>query len=187
MWMGKSRLKFEIQKLPNRFSLLFLSMLIVGNLLSQEIKTVQIGDQVWMSANLNIKTKDSYCYKNLAENCKIFGRLYSWEKALRVCPTGFRLPTDEDWITLADSIGGMDVAGFKLMMGGETKFNVLLAGNYNKTSNIFSYQYRHAYFWTATPFSKTAAWMRQFSPEQANINRSTVKKHYYFSVRCIKE
>lgn len=163
------------------------SILVALNLLSQEIKTVQIGNQVWMAENLNIKSKDSYCYKNLAENCKTFGRLYSWEKALRICPQGFRLPTDEDWTILADSLGGLDLAGFKLMMGGETKFNVLMGGNYNKTSNIFSYQFRNAYFWTATPFSETAAWMRQFSTEQANINRSTVKKGYYFSVRCIKE
>lgn len=165
---------------------LFFSILIALNLFSQEIKTVQIGNQVWMAENLNIKSKDSYCYNKLAENCKTFGRLYSWEKAQSICPKGFSLPTDEDWTILADSLGGLDIAGFKLMMGGETKFNILMGGNYNKTSNIFSYQFRNAYFWTATSFSETAAWMRQFSAEQANINRSTVKKQYYFSVRCIK-
>ncbi len=170
-----------------RVLFLTFSILFDLNLFCQEIKTVQIGNQVWMAENLNIKSKDSYCYKNLAENCKTFGRLYSWEKAQRICSKGFRLPSDEDWSILADSLGGKDVAGFKLMMGGETKFNILMGGNYNKISDIFSYQYRNAYFWTATSYSETAAWMRQFSSEQANINRSTVKKKYYFSVRCIKE
>lgn len=170
----------------SRILILSSTFLMAVTLFCQEYKTIQIGEQIWMAENLNIKTKDSYCYKNLPENCKTFGRLYSWKKALQVCPEGFRLPTDEDWTVLSDSVGGKDVAGYKMMMGGETKFNVLLAGNYNKTSNIFSYQFQNAYFWTATPFSETASWMRQFSAEQANINRSTVKKHYYFSVRCIK-
>jgi len=86
-----------------------------------------------------------------------------------------------------EEVGGLKLAGYKLMMGGESGFNALLGGNYNKNPNIFSYQYRHAYFWTSTPFSETAAWMRHFVNEASNINRSTVKKHYYFSVRCIKD
>jgi uncharacterized protein (TIGR02145 family) len=153
---------------------------------SQEFKTVKIGQQEWMAENLNIKTAESRCYKNDIENCKVFGRLYGWNKASHVCPEGFRLPTDEDWKILVDSLGGLDIAGNKLKMGGDSGFNVLMGGNYNFKSDIFSFQYRNAYYWTATEFNESTGWMRQFSIDQSNINRSTVKKHYYFSVRCIK-
>lgn len=169
---------------------LIILTLIAGTLLdlhSQEYETVQIGDQVWMKRNLNINADSSFCYKHRPENCEIFGRLYNWETALTICPGGFRLPSDEDWTLLTDELGGLNVAGYRLLAGGNTGFDVLLGGNYNANSDIFSYQYRNAYFWTSTPFSETAAWMRHFVNEKTNINRSTVKKHYYFSVRCIRD
>jgi len=97
-----------------------------------------------------------------------------------------RLPSDEDWTILTEYVGGLNVAGYKLMVGGSLGFDALLGGNYNVLVDIFSFQFRQAYFWTSTPFSATAAWMRHFVSEKTNINRSTVKKHYYFSVRCLK-
>ncbi len=156
-------------------------------LAGQDIETVVIGQQEWMKMNLDVAADSSYCYSNLPENCSVFGRLYNWETALSACPEGFRLPTDEDWTILAETIGGLNVAGARLMPGGDTGFDVLLGGNYNPVSGIFSYQFRNAYFWTATSFSETAAWMRHFSNEGTNINRSTVKKYYHFSVRCIRD
>ncbi len=154
---------------------------------AQDFETVVIGDQEWMKRNLDIEVDSSYCYKNIPENCRIYGRLYNWETALTICPAGFRLPSDEDWTVLTEAVGGMNVAGYRLMAGGGTGFDALLAGNYNPVSDIFSYQFRNAYFWTSTSFSETAAWMRHFVNERTNINRSTVKKHYHFSVRCIRD
>ena len=165
-----------------------LAMLIFfsGFLLSQEVETVRLGSQIWMKRNLNVVMDSSVCFKHKEQHCEIFGRLYNWETALKACPQGFRLPTDDDWSQLIEYMGGLNLAGYKLLVGGESGFDVLLGGNYNAELDIFSYQYRQAYFWTATPFSETAAWMRHFINEKTNVNRSTVKKHYFFSVRCIK-
>ena len=156
-------------------------------LTAQQPETVMIGEQEWMKRNVAAAVDSSYCYKNLPENCRIFGRLYNWETALTICPDGFRLPTDKDWTRLAEAAGGSDLAGHNLQPGGNTGFDVLFGGNYNPLSDIFSYQFRNAYFWTATPYSETAAWMRHFITEKTNMNRSTVKKHYHFSVRCLRE
>ena len=154
---------------------------------AQQYETVRIGEQEWMKRNLDIEADSSYCYKHKPENCRIFGRLYNWETALTICPEGFRLPTDGDWTVLTNALGGLNVAGSRLLPGGDTGFDALFGGNYNPVSDIFSYQFRNAYYWTSTPYSETAAWMRHLVNERTNINRSTVKKHYHFSVRCIRE
>jgi len=79
----------------------------------QTYKTVKIGKQVWMAENLNYETKEgSMCQE---ENlCKVFGRLYDWERARTVCPKGWHLPSNEDWQTLVDFAGGKEIAGKKL-------------------------------------------------------------------------
>jgi len=50
--------------------------------------------------------EDSYCYDGKVENCKTYGRLYTWEAAQRACPEGWHLPSDEEWYHLAFHFGG---------------------------------------------------------------------------------
>ena len=33
-------------------------------------------------------------------NCKKYGRLYTWNAAMKACPTGWRVPDSRDWIGL---------------------------------------------------------------------------------------
>ena len=113
-------------------------------------RTVTIGDQVWMAENLNyadstktpsLKGK-SWCYNNVAANCDVAGRLYTWAAAIDsvklatdaenpldcgygktcglsgkvqgICPSGWHLPSESEWNTLFTKVGGKDVAGTKL-------------------------------------------------------------------------
>lgn len=107
------------------------------DLTGREYETVQIGDQVWLVANLRSNTFSSYCYDDEASLCEEEGRLYEWNAAMNACPRGWRLPTQADWRTLIDrSDRGLP-------------FKVALAGIRN-TQGEYRYRGAEAHFWTAT-------------------------------------
>jgi len=80
-------------------------------------RTVEIGTQTWMADNLNYKTDDSWCYGegksgySPDDSCNKYGRLYTWEAAKTACPTGWHLPTKQEWQILVDYAGGENNAG----------------------------------------------------------------------------
>jgi uncharacterized protein (TIGR02145 family) len=80
----------------------------------KDYKTVKIGTQTWMAENLNYISDNSFCYGDADSNCSKFGRLYDYPTAVLSCPLGWHLPSDDDWNTLADAMGGKDKAGLRL-------------------------------------------------------------------------
>jgi uncharacterized protein (TIGR02145 family)/uncharacterized repeat protein (TIGR02543 family) len=103
---------------------------------SKSYKRVQIGNQVWMAENLNYDVPDDttdVCYRNSADSCVKYGRLYDWGTAMGlersyygtvwggsdvkhqgVCPVGWHLPSNAEWTQLTDFVGGSSKAGTKL-------------------------------------------------------------------------
>jgi uncharacterized protein (TIGR02145 family) len=69
-------------------------------------KAVTIGGKAWMTENLNIKTGGSQCYDKKESNCDKYGRLYTWNAAKKACPSGWHLPSREEWQSLVDIAGG---------------------------------------------------------------------------------
>jgi len=77
----------------------------------QIYRTVIIGNQTWMAENLNYKFGNSWCYENNESNCDTYGRLYDWNTATKVCPSGWHLPTRQEWYDLINAVGGQKTAG----------------------------------------------------------------------------
>ncbi len=102
---------------------------------------VKIGDQKWMSKNLNVSTFrngdqileaksdsewkiagekkiPSFCYLDFNEaNGEKYGKLYNWyavNDSRGLAPSGFHIPTVDEWIELGEKLDGLDRAGKKL-------------------------------------------------------------------------
>ncbi|MCX6224396.1 MAG: hypothetical protein NTV01_06530, partial [Bacteroidia bacterium] len=93
--------------------------------------TVKIGDQWWMSDNLDYHTNSKMnipmlqkCYNEAEGMCDLYGSLYQGERSVvytnsgkNICPDGWRLPTKNDWMELREHVpatGGRDA----MMVGG---------------------------------------------------------------------
>ena len=101
----------------------------------QVYETVTIGTQTWFAVNLNYDTEDntSKCYEDDSANCFTYGRLYEGITAQTVCPEGWHLASVEEWQTLIDYLGGIDVAHvflapYGIQQGASIDFNLLSAG-----------------------------------------------------------
>ena len=65
---------------------------------------IKIGNQIWFSKNLEIKTPNSYCPENDEVACSFYGRLYEWNDAVKACPSGWKLPTKHDFENLINTV-----------------------------------------------------------------------------------
>ena len=167
----------------------------------QVYPTVQIGSQCWLQKNMNYQIDSSWCYENKSENCDFYGRLYDWETALKVCPKGWHLPSDEEWSTLITFLGGVDIAAGKMKEAGPSHWAspnegatnssgfTALPGGFRTGLFGFSYLTGGANFWSSTEYSSTYAWYRNlyYNSEAVYRNNTGYFKMDGFSCRCLKD
>lgn len=162
--------------------LILMSSVLIGN--AQNFKTVKIGNQVWMADNFNVAVPGSWYYNDDPSTSVKYGRLYSWEAAIKACPSGWHLPTEKDWNQLIEFLGGEDIAGKLLKPGGSSGFNASLGG----MSGIGSYRLLNMYgtFWSATSYDVDHAWYFYITSNSTSVTKTYFSKSYGFSVRYIR-
>jgi len=69
----------------------------------QKYKTVKIKGKTWMIENLLFDTKDDASFCPFAD-CAEYGRVYTWNAATQVCPSGWHLPKDGEFEKLRDDL-----------------------------------------------------------------------------------
>jgi uncharacterized protein (TIGR02145 family) len=171
-------------------------------------KTVVIGEKRWMAENLNVQTESgSWCYGNSADSCNKYGRLYDWATAKTVCPTGWHLPSRQEWDHLAESVGGTKAsyyddwhdwlkAGKALKSqsgwnnnrnGTDTYGFSALPGGYRNDDGIFSNAGDYGAWWTATEYDSDSAYGRGMYYFDDRVGEGSSNKGYGSSVRCVKD
>jgi uncharacterized protein (TIGR02145 family) len=185
--------------------------------------TVIIGTQEWMAENLKTSiylngdqianvsdgtlwsglTTGAWAYYNNESQYECpFGKLYNWYAVAdprHVCPSGWREPTETDWATLIEYLGGESSAGGKMKSTGtslwispntdatnESGFTGL-PGGYRFINGTFSLIGLYGFWWSPSEHGIADAWSRTLDYSGGGAASSTNNKRYGFSMRCIKD
>ena len=182
---------------------------------------IRIGTQVWLQENLKTtKLNDGtaitladgtpvwismatsgYCwYANNISNKNTYGALYNWYAVNtgKLCPSGWHVADDNEWLTLKDYLGGDLVAGGKLKETGtahwaspntgasDTYDFTALPGGWRTDAGSFLDINYFGYWWTSTLISPSV-WYRHIQYNSEKLFRATNNEKYGMSVRCIKD
>jgi uncharacterized protein (TIGR02145 family) len=189
--------------------------------------TVLIGSQCWTKENLKVtKYNDGTAipdetannagwgglttgarsihtgYTGSSSYIATYGYLYNWYAATdnrKICPTGWHIPTEPEWNSLFNSIGGIFVAGEKMTYTGSSLWTSLtftvdnssgftaIPGGYRSRLNTFFGIGVVAQFWgsSVNPSNSNRAW--HFYIENGGISGSYLDKSFGNSIRCLKD
>ena len=197
-------------------------------------KTITIGTQIWMAENLgtthlsngdpipnvidnteweSLSTPGYSWYNNDESTYKsTYGALYNWYtvKTDNLCPTGWHVPSNDEWNTLITYLGGEISSGVKVIETGNTHWLRTLSGVTNETgftalpggfrsiSNDFRGFVSLGYFglwWTTTdytpPFDALVVQVPSYDDSSVEVHWGleasfAAKKFGGASVRCVK-
>lgn len=193
-----------------------------------QYKTIGIGSQIWMQENLavthladgaritllenysdwrnkNLNTA-AYCWydNDSANNKSIYGGLYNFYavKTGLLCPTGWHVPSQNDWSTLVDFLGGKDIGGGKLIdfeskywidpihyVANNLKFLALPGGYRRPESGEFMGKGLSAWWWAnrTSMEDDSKALTISVSKDEISLSQNYIYKNGGASIRCIKD
>jgi len=168
----------------------------------------------------NNSVLEKYCYGNSEMNCNVYGGLYQWAEMVQylngatnntnwspvptgnvqgICPSGWHIPTNDEWLTLTTALGGLPYAGGKLK---ETSYSHFLSPNVGATntsgftalpaglrwsSGGSYYLNTDATFWTTTSgLAATDIYVGGASYSVVSADDGQFYKVTGVSVRCLK-
>jgi uncharacterized protein (TIGR02145 family) len=193
---------------------------------------VEIGGQCWFADNLatdqyrngdpiptglsdnawSTTSNGAYSfYNNDSSNDITYGKLYNWYTTVDsrgLCPTGWHVPTDCEWMYL-EGILGMSVVDQQNLgrrgsnQGGAMKATTnwtspntgannssgftALPGGYRTYNNGYLTIDNYGYMWSSKQSDSYFAWSRVFNYNNPNVSRNNYNKRLGFSVRCVRD
>lgn len=182
--------------------------------------SLQIGGQIWMAENLNVGVRvngnqqqtnngiiEKYSYGDNIDNGNIYGGLYSWDEMMQyqttegakgICPNGWHIPTNQEWTTLTNLLGGETEAGAKMKettllhwlspntgANNESGFSALPGGtrNSNGTFQDLGYQGK---FWTSSQNNATNAVEKYLGYNNTELFSDIIDKTNGNTCRCMQ-
>ncbi|MBG6130260.1 uncharacterized protein (TIGR02145 family) [Aquimarina sp. EL_43] len=156
------------------------------------------GETFWMTENLKVRrdingNNIKYFFPdNNSGNVQLYGLLYDFETACKVCPQGWRLPNNEDWEKLfnfsKDNVAGnykdkqfwkgeinSNDSGFSIRPSG--------IGNNEEHPNNFG---ENTLFWSDSKEEEHFIWTYILEKGKNKIRKASQHPTYAFSIRCIK-
>jgi uncharacterized protein (TIGR02145 family) len=202
--------------------------LTYGSMTDQEgnvYKTIVIGSQEWMAENLNTTiyrngdpitnmlpskewTNTSITqlgtwvsYDNDSQYDCPYGKIYNWyviSDPRQVCPTGWHVPTNDEWTTLVDYLGGPEVAGGKMK---STSLNYWLYTNQDASNEsgfsslgcgyiygqLFNFYGWNAMLWSSTEYDTYFAYHLELNWSWGFSYQIPSDKVDGYSIRCVKD
>jgi uncharacterized protein (TIGR02145 family) len=183
---------------------------------------VEIGDQCWFAENLRtttyadgsaipeetdntawsgLSTGARSDFDNAAYNALNYGRLYNWYAVTNgsgLCPSGWHVPTDEEWTALETYLGtnghsGTEGTALKSTTGWHDTGNgtddvgfSALPGGYRDSNGYFYNAGSFGRWWSSSP-SGGFAWYRYLYSSNPVIYRDFSYPRYGISVRCLRD
>ena len=170
--------------------------------------TVRIGAQCWMQKNLDYGTSiqgntgqtdncinEKYCYGDNPANCNLYGGLYQWDELMAytnslaaqgLCPPGWHVPTQSDWLTLFNSSLGQGLAAKPLQ---DSVFNGFraIAGGFEYSNFTWKYQGFASIYWTSNPYGSIKALSHSMNQVNFSVADYYSNRSNAFAVRCLKD
>ena len=159
----------------------------------------------WMNANDGFP---AWCYyeNNPAHSHSLYGKLYNWNvvwssllgPAFNICPSGWSVPTSQQWADLATSAGDLYHEGTALKAAPDdtpswngtntSGFNGLPGGRRDETGS-WSFGGTMGMWWSSSPSSEAPekAWYFQLSGSSTGYNGGFSDKTSGMSIRCIQD
>ena len=137
-----------------------------------KLAEIHLGTQIWSASNVSLEpTTGEFWTDYGGTEAYEDGYYYSWDAAMNVCPSGWRLPSDYDWKVLEGHLGMSDddleefglrgsveaAVGTKLIEGA---FNAKLTG-YRRATGNFVRGGLATQFWTSTEATGTTSPLRR--------------------------
>ncbi len=194
-------------------------------------KTVKIGDQWWMAENLRVKkyndgssilevveldndsvwakqTEGAFYYNDIS-SCFLYNG-FAVKDVRKVAPTGWHIPTDEEWKTLEKTMGmnaeeanntawrGANIGdkmAIKSSIGwpstsilfGTNEFGFTAVPGGNRGYDGYKNKQASMAFWWSSTTIDNHLWYRYLDYQKTEVFRQHIDKNYGFNIRCVKD